>query len=97
MILLQNLNIKAKVTGTFKDPKIGLDMKENSRQAKEEIKAEVMQAVKEQIDTKKEEARAAAQAEVDKIMADAQKQADLIREKAADCCRCCPKGSQYKC
>jgi hypothetical protein len=81
---LQNLNIKVKVGGTFKDPKIGLDLNENSAQAKEALKEEVKQAVQEQIDTKKEEARAAAQAEVDKIMADAQKEADQIHQKAVD-------------
>ncbi|NTV83737.1 MAG: hypothetical protein HGA23_05480, partial [Bacteroidales bacterium] len=81
---MENLNIRAKVTGTFKDPKIGLDMTENTRQAKEEIKAQVIQAVQEQIDKKKEEARVAAQAEVDKIMAEAQKQAEVIRQNAAD-------------
>jgi hypothetical protein len=81
---LQNLNIKVKVGGTFKDPKIGLDLNENSAQAKEAIIEQVKQAVLEQIDTRKEEARAAAQAEVDKIMAEAQKEADLIRQKAAN-------------
>jgi hypothetical protein len=80
---LQNLNIKAKVSGTFKDPKVGLDLTDNSSGAMEAIREEVKQAVQEQIDTKKEEARAAAQAEVDKIMAQAQKEADLIRQKAA--------------
>jgi len=79
----QELNIKVKVGGTFSDPKIGLDLGENTAQAKEAIKEEVIQAIKGQIDTKKEEARVAAQAEVDKIMAQAQKEADLIREKAA--------------
>jgi hypothetical protein len=81
---LENLNIKVKVGGTFKNPKIGLDLNENLAQAKEALKEQVKQAVLEQIDTKKEEARAAAQAEVDKIMAEAQKEADLIRQKAAD-------------
>jgi hypothetical protein len=81
---IQNLNIKVKIGGTFKDPKIGLDLNENSAQAKEALKEEVKQAVQEQIDTKKEEARAAAQAEVDKIMADAQKEADQIHQKAVD-------------
>ena len=79
---MANLNIRAKVSGTFRDPKIGLDMKESSAQAKEEIKAEVIQAVKEEIDKKKEEARAAAQAEADKIMAEAQKQADALMKQA---------------
>jgi hypothetical protein len=81
---LETLNISVKVSGTFSDPKIGLDMKENSKQAKEEIKAQVMQAVQQQIDQKKEEAKAAAQAEIDKIMAEAQKQADAVRQKAAE-------------
>jgi hypothetical protein len=81
---LENLTIHAKVTGTFKDPKVGLDMKENSQKSKEEIKAQVMEAVKEQIDQKKEEARVAAQAEADKIMAEAAKQADLLKKNAED-------------
>jgi hypothetical protein len=81
---LQNLNFKVKVGGTFKDPNVSLDLGENSGQATEAIKEQVMQAVQEQLDVKKEEARAAAQAEVDKIMAEAQKQADVIRKQAAD-------------
>jgi len=81
---LENLNFRVKVGGTFRDPKIGLDLNENSGQAKEAMKEQVKQAVQEQIDTKKEEARASAQAEVDKLMADAQKEADQIRKKASD-------------
>jgi hypothetical protein len=80
---VQNLNIKAKVSGTFSDPKVGLDLAGSSSDVKEAIKEEVKQAVQEQIDVKKEQARAAAQAEVDKIMAQAQTQADQIRSKAA--------------
>ncbi len=80
---LKNLSFKAKVTGTFKDPKVGLDMADNSSGAKDALKDEVKQAVQQQIDTKKEEARAAAQAEVDKIMANAQKEADALKTKAA--------------
>ncbi len=81
---LENLTIHARVTGTFTDPKVGLDMKENSRKSKEEIKAQVMEAVKEQIDQKKEEARAVAQAEADKIMAEAAKQAEVLKKNAED-------------
>ncbi len=80
---LQNLNIKAKVGGTFKDPKVGLDLASSSADAKEAVKEQVKQVVQEQLDTKKEEAKAAAKVEADKIMAEAKKQADLIREKAA--------------
>jgi hypothetical protein len=81
---LENLTIRIKVGGTFSDPKIGLDLTENSGQAKEAMKEQVKQAVMEQIDTKKDEARAAAQAEADKIMAEARTQTDIIRQKAAD-------------
>ncbi len=81
---LENLTIHAKVTGTFKDPKVGLDMKENSKKSKEEIKAQVMEAVKVEIDQKKEEARVAAQAEADKIMAQAQKEVDALKKSAED-------------
>jgi len=81
---IENLTIHARVTGTFKDPKVGLDMKENSQKSKEEIKAQVMEAVKEQVDLKKEEARVAAQAEADKIMAQAAKEADALKKTAED-------------
>ncbi|HJZ41514.1 MAG TPA: AsmA-like C-terminal region-containing protein [Bacteroidales bacterium] len=80
----ENLNIRVKVGGTFRDPKIGLDLADNTSKTKDILKEQVIQAVQEQIDTKKEEARAAAQAEVDKIMAQARKEADLITQKAAD-------------
>lgn len=81
---LENLNIRAKVGGTFRDPSIGLDLNENTGNVKEALKEEVKQAVQEQIDNMEAEARAAAQAEVDKIMAAAQQEADLIRAKAAE-------------
>jgi hypothetical protein len=81
---LENLNIRAKVGGTFRDPRIGLDLNENTGNIKEALKEEVKQAVQEQIDHMEAEARAAAQAEVDKIMAAAQQEADLIRAKAAE-------------
>ena len=38
---------------------VAMDLKENSRQAVEEIKKQAVQAVQQQIDTKKEEAKAA--------------------------------------
>lgn len=81
---LENLNLRVKVGGTFRDPKIGLDLNENAGKTGEVMKEQVKQAVQEQIDNKKEEARAAAQAEVDKLMAGAQKEADQIRKRAAD-------------
>jgi hypothetical protein len=80
---LQNLNFKIKVGGSFNDPKVGLNLAENSSNAKEAMKDEVKQAVQEQIDIRKEEARAAAKAEADKLIAEAQKEADQIRSSAS--------------
>jgi AsmA-like C-terminal region/AsmA family len=78
----ENINMSARITGTFKDPKVSLNLKDNVKQTTEAIKEEVTKAAKEEIDKRKEEARAAAKAEADKILQEAQKQADAIRKKA---------------
>ena len=80
----ETMNINAKVTGTFKDPKINLDLKDNVKQTTQAIKEEVTQAAKEELDKRKEEAKAATRAEADKILQEAQQQADEIKKKAAD-------------
>jgi hypothetical protein len=80
----EDININARVTGTFKDPKVQLDLKDNAKQTVQDIKEEVKEAAKEEIDKRKEEAKAAARAEADKIIQEAQKQADAIRKKAAE-------------
>jgi hypothetical protein len=80
----ENINLTAKITGTFKEPKVSLDLKDNVKQTTEAIKEELTQKAKEEIDKRKEEAKAAARAEADKILQEAQKQADVIRKKASD-------------
>jgi vacuolar-type H+-ATPase subunit H len=80
----ENINLNARITGTFKDPKIKLDLKDNVRQTTQAIKEEVTQMAKEELDKRKEEARAAARAEADKILQEAQKQAEEIKKKAAE-------------
>ncbi|MBN2274189.1 MAG: hypothetical protein JXR41_06800 [Bacteroidales bacterium] len=78
------VNMNAKVTGTFKDPRISLDLKDNVKQTTQAIKEEVTQAAKAELDKRKEEAKAAARAEADKILEEARKQADEIKKKARD-------------
>jgi hypothetical protein len=80
----EDINMNAKITGTFKDPRVSLDLKDNAKQTTQAIKEEITQAAKEEIDKRKEEAKAAARAEADKILQEAQKQADAIRKKAAE-------------
>lgn len=86
----QNLNVSVSVGGTFREPEVKLNLRENTGQAVQQMKEQAVQAVQEQIDQKKEEALAAARAEADKIIAEAEKQADAIRqnaERAADVIR----------
>ncbi|MBN2480793.1 MAG: AsmA family protein [Bacteroidales bacterium] len=86
----ENLNISVSVGGTFRNPEIRLNLRENTGQALQQMKEQAVQAVQEQIDQKKEEARAAARAEADKIIAETEEQADVIRQnasKAADIIR----------
>jgi len=80
----ETMNINAKVTGIFKDPKINLDLKDNVKQTTQAIKDEVTQAAKEELDKRKEEAKAATRAEADKILNEARKQADEIMKKSRE-------------
>jgi vacuolar-type H+-ATPase subunit H len=80
----ETMNMSARVTGTFKDPKVSLDLKDNVKQTTDAIKEELTKKAQEEIDKRKEEARAAARAEADKILQEAQKQADMIRKKASE-------------
>ena len=84
----ETIDYDVKVLGTFSDPKISLNLKNNAKKAiqniKEEVKKEVKEKVNEVVDQKKEEAKAAVNEEVDKIMKQAQQQADVVRQKARD-------------
>ncbi len=84
----ETIDYDVKVLGTFKDPKVSLNLKNNAKRAvqaiKEEVKKEIKEKTKEVVDQKKEEAQAAVNKEVDKIMKDAEQQADVVRQKARD-------------
>jgi hypothetical protein len=80
----ENINMSVKVTGTFKDPSIKLDLKDNVKQTTQAIKEEITQAAKEELDKRKDEAKAVTRAEADKIIQEAQKQADEVRKKARE-------------
>ena len=86
----ENLNFNVTVGGTFTKPSINLNLRENTSGALNAVKEQAVQAVQEQVDKKKEEAMAAAKAEADKIIAEAEQQAQVIRDnalKAADIVR----------
>jgi hypothetical protein len=77
-----DVNVQLKITGTFSDPKIGLDVKESMEKSKTEVKEAVQAKVKEEVAKVKEDVKAKAGAEIDKIMKDAEKQAENVRSIA---------------
>jgi hypothetical protein len=79
-----DVNVQLKITGTFSDPKIGLDVKESMAKSKAEVKDAVQAKVKEEVAKVKEEVKAKAGAEIDKIMKDAEKQAENVRTTAKE-------------
>jgi hypothetical protein len=86
----ENMNLGVNVGGTFTDPKVTMNLKDNVTRTTEEIKAAVKETVKKEIETKKEEVKAKANEEAQKILAEAEKTAAQIRaeaKKAADAVR----------
>ena len=53
----EKVNVDVKVTGTFTDPKIGLDMKSSSENAIKAVKEQVKEKVREEVEKKKEEVK----------------------------------------
>jgi hypothetical protein len=78
------VNVQLKITGTFTDPKIGMDIKESMAKAKTEMKEAVQEAVKEEVEKVKEDVQEKANAEIDKIIKDAEEQAANVRAAAKD-------------
>lgn len=84
----EKVNVDVKVTGTFTDPKIGLDMKSSSENAIKAVKEQVKEKVREEVEKKKEEVKVKVKeklnAEADKILAEAEKRAQQVKDAAAD-------------
>ena len=80
----ENVNVQLKITGTFTDPKIGMDVKESMAKAKSEVKEAVQEKVKEEVQKVKEDVKEKANEEIDKIMKDAEEQAEKLRSSAKE-------------
>ncbi len=78
----ENMNLAVNVGGTFSDPKVSLNLKDNVTRTTEEIKAAVKETVKKEIETRKEEVKAKANEEAQKILEEAEKTASQIRAEA---------------
>jgi len=83
----EKVNVDVKVTGTFNDPKIGLDMKSSSENAIKAVKKQVEEKIVKEVEKKKEEVKEKAKekvnAEADKILAEAEKRAQQVKDAAA--------------
>ncbi len=79
----ETLNMNVNVGGTFTEPKISIDLKDNVKQSAQAIKEEIKEKAQEEIDKKKEEAKAVVSEQAEKIIAEAEKQAEQIRQEAA--------------
>jgi len=80
----ETVNVMLRITGTFTDPKIGLDLKDNVANTKADIKEAVQEKVQEEVQKVKEEVKEQANEEIDKIMKDAEEQAENIRASAKE-------------
>jgi hypothetical protein len=86
----ENLNMDVKVGGTFVDPEVTMNLRENIERTADEIKEAVKEEAKERIEVKKKEVKAKASAEAEKIMKEAEEKAARIKaeaKKAADAVR----------
>jgi uncharacterized protein involved in outer membrane biogenesis len=80
----ENVNINLKITGTFDDPKIGLDVKQSMAQAKTEVIQAVQEKVMEELQKVKADVNEKANAEIDRIMMEAEEQAAGIKAAAKE-------------
>ncbi len=86
----ENLNIDVNVGGTFLDPDVTLNLKDNIKRTTEEIKEAVKEQAEEKVEEKKKEVKAEASKEAEKIMKEAEEKAAKIKadaKKAADALR----------
>ncbi|MEN8155954.1 MAG: AsmA-like C-terminal region-containing protein [Bacteroidota bacterium] len=90
------IKMKAKITGTFKDPKISTDLSGNKQEAKEVVKEAVKERVTQEVEKVEEQVREDAGEKADKIMKDAQEEADRIMEEARKAGDALVKEAEYQ-
>jgi hypothetical protein len=74
--------VSLKVTGTFTDPKIKTDLKQQAGDAMEDLKKQASDKLKEEADRKKKELEERAQAEKDKLLKEADKEKERLKQEA---------------
>lgn len=84
----ENVNVDARVTGTFSDPQISLDMRESARatmeQVREQIRTRVEEEVEKRVEQVEDKVRDEASARAEQLLQEAEKRAEQVRKVAAD-------------
>lgn len=76
------ININGMVKGTFSDPKVTLNLKETTKNTIDNIKQQLTNRVKEEVDVQKQQALQKASEEAKRIIAAAEKEAEVVRSAA---------------
>ena len=83
----EKMNVSVKVMGTFTDPEIKLDLIESAGKTADKIKEQVKEQIRKEVVKKKEEVkekvREEVNAEAERLIQQAEKKAETIRETAA--------------
>ena len=78
----ETVDVKFLVTGTFKDPKIRPVFEEGVKNISNQVKEQVREQVEEKVEEVKQEVKQEVNQQAEKILAEAQVKADLVKEEA---------------
>ena len=84
----ENVNIDARVSGTFTDPEISLDMRGSARsaidQVKEQIQTRAVEEIEKRVEQAEDKVREEASESAEKLIEEAEKRAEQVKSAAAD-------------
>ncbi len=78
----ETVSVDVLLKGTFDDPKVSVSLKDAVGSVTDEIKEQVKEKITEEVDKAKEEAKKKAREQADKLIAEAEKNAQKIRDEA---------------
>ncbi len=84
----ENVNVDARITGTFSEPQISLNIRESARatidQVRDQIRTQAVEEVERRVEQVEERVREEASERADQILREAEQRAEQIRQAAAD-------------
>jgi hypothetical protein len=84
----ENVSVDARITGTFSDPDISLSMMEATRsamdQVREQVRTQAVEEIEKRVEQVEDRAREEAAERAERLIRDAEQQADQLRKAAGD-------------